>query len=130
MHKEFYERQLELAEQQLLAPGGLDQANWNWCSADLMGPAVDSGDIYFQSTSHESWLLEDGLVRSGSHSAEQGVGIRAISGEKTGFRLCRRNHYAVTSAGIRRCAGHCQARASRAGAGLEESASPGALWHR
>jgi len=76
---------LELAEQQLLSPGGLDQRQLEYVLADLMGPAVDSGDLYFQSTSHESWLLEDGLVRSGSHVVEQGVGIRAISGEKTGF---------------------------------------------
>jgi len=76
---------LKLAEQQLLSPGGLDQGQLERVLADLMGPAVDSGDLYFQSTSHEAWLLEDGLVRSGSHSVEQGVGIRAICGEKTGF---------------------------------------------
>jgi TldD protein len=76
---------LKLAEQQLLAPGGLDQVQLERVLADLMGPAVDSGDLYFQSSSHESWLLEDGLVRTGTHSVEQGVGIRAISGDKTGF---------------------------------------------
>ena len=76
---------LALAQRQLLEPGGLDQSKLEQVLADLMGPAIDSGDIYFQSTSHESWVLEDGLVRSGSHSAEQGVGIRAMSGEKTGF---------------------------------------------
>jgi TldD protein len=76
---------LKLAEQELLAPGGLDQGRLEQVLNDLMGPAVDSGDIYFQSTRHESWSLEDGLVRSGNHSTEQGVGIRAISGEKTGF---------------------------------------------
>jgi TldD protein len=76
---------LKLAEQQLLAPGGLDQSQLERVLGDLMGPAVDSGDIYFQSTGHESWVLEDGLVRTGTHSAEQGVGIRAISGDKTGF---------------------------------------------
>jgi len=76
---------LELAEQQLLAPGGLDQAQLERVLAELMGPAVDAGDLYFQASSHESWLLEDGLVRTGSHAVEQGVGIRAISGEKTGF---------------------------------------------
>jgi TldD protein len=52
---------------------------------ELMGPAVDAGDLYFQSTAHESWVLENGIVRSGSHSVEQGVGIRAMAGEKTGF---------------------------------------------
>jgi len=76
---------LKLAEQQLLAPGGLDQGQLERVLNDLMGPAVDSGDIYFQSTRHESWILEDGLVRTGTHATEQGVGIRAISGEKTGF---------------------------------------------
>lgn len=76
---------LKIAEQQLLAPGGLDQAQLERVLTDLMGPAVDSGDLYFQSSRHESWLLEDGLVRTGTHSVEQGVGIRAISGDKTGF---------------------------------------------
>jgi TldD protein len=76
---------IKLAEQQLLAPGGLGQQDLERVLGDLMGPAVDSGDLYFQTLSHESWVLEDGLVRSGTHSAEQGVGIRAISGEKTGF---------------------------------------------
>lgn len=74
-----------MAEQELLAPGGLDQGTLEHVLADLMGPAVDSGDLYFQAASHESWTMEDGLVRSGSHSLEKGVGIRAISGEKTGF---------------------------------------------
>jgi TldD protein len=76
---------LKQAERQLLKPGGLDQGQLEHVLGDLMGPAVDSGDLYFQSTEHESWLMEDGLVRSGTFAAEQGVGIRAISGEKTGF---------------------------------------------
>ena len=76
---------LKQAQQQLLEPGGLDQAQLERVLHNLMGPAVDSGDIYFQTANHESWQLEDGLVRSGSYSVEQGVGIRAISGEKTGF---------------------------------------------
>jgi TldD protein len=76
---------LKIAERQLLEPGGLDHAGLERVLAELMGPAVDSGDLYFQSTRHESWMMEDGLVRSGSHSMEQGVGIRALSGEKTGF---------------------------------------------
>ncbi len=76
---------LQLAEQQLLAPGGLDRQHLERVLSELMGPAVDSGDLYFQTVRHESWVLEDGLVRSGSHASEQGVGIRAISGDKTGF---------------------------------------------
>jgi len=76
---------LKLAEQQLLAPGGLGHTDLEKVLNHLMGPAVDSGDLYFQNTSHEAWALEDGLVRSGTHAVEHGVGIRAISGEKTGF---------------------------------------------
>jgi TldD protein len=74
-----------LAEQQLLAPGALSHADLEKVLQHLMGPAVDAGDLYFQNTRHEVWSLEDGLVRSGTHAVEQGVGIRAISGDKTGF---------------------------------------------
>jgi TldD protein len=76
---------LQTAERQLLAPGGLGRHELERVLDGLMGPAVDAGDLYFQSLTHESWVLEDGLVRNGVHSMEQGVGIRAISGEKTGF---------------------------------------------
>ena len=76
---------LKRAERQLLEPGGLDHGKLEQVLSKLMGPAVDAGDLYFQSTAHESWVLEDGLVRTGSHAVEQGVGIRAVSGEKTGF---------------------------------------------
>ncbi|MGD9265223.1 MAG: metalloprotease TldD [Lysobacterales bacterium] len=76
---------LRLAEQQLLAPGALSHADLEKVLQHLMGPAVDAGDLYFQNTRHEVWSLEDGLVRSGTHAVEQGVGIRAISGDKTGF---------------------------------------------
>src|SRR3546814_1332126 len=43
------------------------------------------GDLYFQHARREAWTVEDGIVRDGAHSIEQGVGVRAISGEKTGF---------------------------------------------
>ncbi len=76
---------LKLAEQQLLAPGGLSHTDLEKALNHLMGPSVDAGDLYFQHTSHEAWALEDGLVRSGTHAVEQGVGIRAISGDRTGF---------------------------------------------
>lgn len=73
------------AERQLLEPGGLGHGELERVLSNLMGPSVDAGDLYFQCTSHESWVLENGLVRTGTHAVEQGVGIRAISGEKTGF---------------------------------------------
>lgn len=46
---------------------------------------IDYADLYFQSSVHEAWVLEDGLVKDGSYNVERGVGVRAISGEKTGF---------------------------------------------
>jgi TldD protein len=51
----------------------------------LFNHQLDYADLYFQSSVHESWVLEDGLVKDGSFNIERGVGVRAISGEKTGF---------------------------------------------
>jgi TldD protein len=76
---------LKIAEQQLLEPGGLTRTDLVKVLGNLMDSAVDGGDLYFQSVAHEVWSLEDGRVRNASHGLEQGVGIRAISGEKTGF---------------------------------------------
>jgi len=76
---------LDIARQRLLAPAGLDEGDLDKVFGQLLGHAVDSGDLYFQSTRFESWLLEDGIVKEGTHSIEQGAGVRAISGDKTGF---------------------------------------------
>ncbi|GAB3034852.1 metalloprotease TldD [Oleiagrimonas citrea] len=76
---------LSLAEHRLLTPGGLSVNDLDRVFARLMAPSVDAADLYFQHARSESWVLEDGIVRDGNHSIEQGVGVRAISGEKTGF---------------------------------------------
>ncbi|HET9033298.1 MAG TPA: metalloprotease TldD [Dokdonella sp.] len=76
---------IALAEQRLLRPGGIAASDLERVFVRLMTPAVDSADLYFQHSRSESWVLEDGLVKDGSHSIEQGVGVRAQSGEKTGF---------------------------------------------
>jgi TldD protein len=76
---------LTLAEQQLLRPGGFASTDLDRVFNQLMGPSIDAADLYFQHSRSESWMLEDGIVKDGSHSIEQGVGVRAISGEKTGF---------------------------------------------
>lgn len=76
---------LGLARQRLLEPGGLDDNDLARVLGRLMGARIDAGDLYFQHASREVWSLEDGRVRNASHSVEQGVGIRAVSGEKTGF---------------------------------------------
>ena len=76
---------LELAQARLLAPAGFAVNDFDRVFARLMAPGVDFADLYFQHSRHESWSMEDGIVKSGSHAIEQGVGARAISGEKTGF---------------------------------------------
>ena len=77
--------QLDKASSLLLAPSGLDENDLQKVLDQLMGHAVDSADLYFQLSRHEAWVLEDGIVKEGSFNIEQGVGVRAISGEKTGF---------------------------------------------
>jgi len=76
---------LALAEQRLLLPGGLASGDLERVFSRLMGPSIDTADLYFQHSRSESWVLEDGIVKEGNHSIEQGVGVRAMSGEKTGF---------------------------------------------
>ncbi|MBP3984898.1 metalloprotease TldD [Pseudoxanthomonas helianthi] len=76
---------LTLAETRLLLPAGLDQTGLDRAFGALLGPGIDFGDLYFQHARRESWTVEDGIVKDGAHSIEQGVGVRAISGEKTGF---------------------------------------------
>ena len=76
---------LEIVEQQLLAPAGLEQRHLDLVLDHLMGRQIDFADVYFQSSRLEAWTLEDGIVKEGVYSIEQGAGIRAISGEKTGF---------------------------------------------
>ncbi len=76
---------LELAQTRLLAPSGMGVSELDQAFSRLMGPGVDFGDLYFQHSRRESWTVEDGIVKDGSHAIEQGVGVRAISGEKTGF---------------------------------------------
>ena len=70
---------------QLLTPGGLSLERLPALLGELAGPGIDAADLYFQSQVAESWLLEDGIVKEGSFHLDQGVGVRAQSGEKTGF---------------------------------------------
>jgi len=76
---------LAIARQSLLAPTGLEEAHLDRALNALMRGGVDNADLYFQVTRHESWSLEDGIVKEGSYDLDQGVGVRAMSGEKTGF---------------------------------------------
>lgn len=76
---------LELAKQYLLDPVGLDSGDIQNTLNKLMAHDIDSADLYFEASRAESWVMEDSIIREGSHSIDQGVGVRAISGEKTGF---------------------------------------------
>ncbi|HET7674462.1 MAG TPA: metallopeptidase TldD-related protein, partial [Gammaproteobacteria bacterium] len=76
---------LEIARQAILAPSGLDENQLADVLGRLMTRSVDNADLYFQLSRQESWALEDSIVKEGSHNIEQGVGVRAMSGEKTGF---------------------------------------------
>jgi len=76
---------LELARHSLLAPAGLEDRDLDRALRSLLRGGVDAADLYFQVSRHEAWSLEDGIVKEGSHSIEQGVGVRALSGDRTGF---------------------------------------------
>ena len=76
---------LSQIEKALLEPSGLSADHIESTLALMMERDIDFGDIYFQSSWHESLVLEDGIIKDGSFNIDRGVGIRAISGEKTGF---------------------------------------------
>jgi TldD protein len=76
---------LAIARQLLLEPFGLDETDLAKTLAEIKAHKVDEADLYFQYTRAEGWSLEEGIVKTGSFSIDQGVGVRAVSGEKTAF---------------------------------------------
>src|SRR5690349_16798723 len=76
---------LDLARDLNLRPSGLDDRRLDRVFGEVLRHSVDFADLYFQLSREESWALEDGIVKDGSASIEQGVGVRALAGEKTGF---------------------------------------------
>lgn len=72
-------------ERELLADSHLNPEDLQNALNRIYQRKIDYADLYFQSSAHESWMLEDGIVKEGSYNIERGVGVRAISGEKTGF---------------------------------------------
>ncbi|MCP1291602.1 metalloprotease TldD [Chromobacterium sp. S0633] len=73
------------ADSLLLKPYGLDEAALEATLARMRHHAIDYADLYFQYTRSEAWSLEEGIVKSGSFSIDQGVGVRAVAGDKTAF---------------------------------------------
>ena len=76
---------LTIAREKLLGRFGLDEGHLGEVLSQLLGPGIDDGDVYMQCARHESWALEDGIVKEAGFGIDQGVGVRAVSGEKTGF---------------------------------------------
>ncbi|MGN6389348.1 MAG: metalloprotease TldD [Burkholderiaceae bacterium] len=76
---------LSTARDLLLTPFGLDESRLNATLASMFTHKVDYADLYFQFTKSEGWSLEEGIVKTGSFSIDQGVGVRAVSGDKTAF---------------------------------------------
>ena len=76
---------LAIAKSLLLTPFGLDESHLARALDEIKAHRVDEADLYFQYTRSEGWSLEEGIVKTGSFSIDQGVGVRAVSGEKTAF---------------------------------------------
>src|ERR1700754_3313369 len=76
---------LQAASRTLLAPYDLGEHSLASVFSSLMKHDIDYADLYFQYLRSEGWSLEEGIVKSGSFNIDQGVGVRAISGEKTAF---------------------------------------------
>ncbi len=78
-------QRLDVAQGLLLEPFGLSHVHLQQALQEIRVHKVDDADLYFQYTRNESWSLEEGIVKTGSFSIDQGVGVRAVSGEKTAF---------------------------------------------
>lgn len=76
---------LNQVTQSILAVNGLQTQDIDRVMGVLLSAPVDAADIYFQSSHFESWSLEGGIIKEGSHSIEHGAGVRVVSGDKTGF---------------------------------------------
>jgi TldD protein len=78
-------KHLAIARDILLTPFGLDEAKLASALKTMFTHKIDYADLYFQFTKNEGWSLEEGIVKTGSFSIDQGVGVRAVSGDKTAF---------------------------------------------
>lgn len=76
---------LAIADRCLLSPYDIDTSGLQQVLGQILTHKIDYADLYFQYSRSEGWMLEEGIVKSGSFNIEQGVGVRAVCGEKTGF---------------------------------------------
>src|SRR5262249_23644449 len=76
---------IEFAQRQLWDASEVGSIDVERLLGRLAGRAIDVGELFFQSVRSEAWVLEDGIIKEGGFSADRGVGVRAIAGERTGF---------------------------------------------
>ena len=79
------EKYIEQARSALLNPVEVGDRELDTLLGKMTGRHIDHADLYFQYTRHERWVLEEGIVKSGSYNVDKGVGLRAVSGDKSGF---------------------------------------------
>src|SRR3989338_4613774 len=113
----------ETASAVLLAPHALDEGRLQTVFGQMLAHRVDYADLYFQYARSESWSLEEGIVKSGSFNIDQGVGVRAVSGEKTAFAYS----YDISFNALQSAAQATRAIARQGGAGSTAVARQGEL---
>lgn len=77
--------EIDAVMSRVLAPAGLEERHLSRSLDSIMTRDIDIADLYFQISRQESWVVEDGIIKTGNFNLSQGVGVRAVSGEKTGF---------------------------------------------
>jgi TldD protein len=115
---------LATADACLLAPFDLESRKLDAVYGALAGRRLDYADLYFQYTRSESWSLEEGTVKSGSFSIDQGVGVRAIAGEKTAFAYSDEISYAALQDAAKATRAIAAAGGSRKGKAVRRPAAP------
>ena len=76
---------LNITSAEFLEPAGLGHSDLEKILSSMLSHKIDFAELFFQSARHESWVLESGIVKDASFSCDKGVGVRALSGEKTGL---------------------------------------------
>ncbi len=84
-HSKTSENAIDEVMTRVLEPAGLEERHLSSALGSIMTRDIDTADLYFQISRQESWTVEDGIIKAGSFNLDQGVGVRAVSGEKTGF---------------------------------------------
>jgi TldD protein len=84
-HSKTSENAIDEVMTRILEPAGLEERHLSGALGSIMTRDIDTADLYFQISRQESWTVEDGIIKAGSFNLDQGVGVRAVSGEKTGF---------------------------------------------